>query len=158
MSYFVSALPLRFSAPLRLFVFAVLLPQRRRGSQRYAENIVNLRHHKFSRKGAKENAKKVILLSVPLRRCARIVLALIVPVARRGVAIRTVAIIRVVRVVRVYGTHTGSVLIPIVILQYTHIRRCSVRVQVRIDVRGVAVGRGAIATSQTNYRKQRHNY
>jgi hypothetical protein len=78
-------------------------------------------------------------------------LRLIIPVARRCVAILTS-----IRVVRVYGTNAGSVLIPIVVLQYTHIRWCRVRVQVRIDVRGVTVG-SAIATSNTNHRKQTHN-
>ena len=76
---------------------------------------------------------------------------LIILVAGRWFAIRTA--IRV----RVYGTNARSVLIPIVVLHNTYIRWCSVRVQIRIDVRGVTVGRGAIATSKTNYRKQTHN-
>ena len=42
-SYFVSALPLWFSASSAVIFFAVLSPQRRGGSQRYAENLVKLR-------------------------------------------------------------------------------------------------------------------
>src|SRR5687768_5162387 len=44
-SYFRLCVPLRSSVSLRLFVFAVLSPQRRRGPQRYAENIVKFRQH-----------------------------------------------------------------------------------------------------------------
>ena len=42
-------------------------------------------------------------------------------------------------------------------LHHTHIGRCRVRVQVRIDICGIAVGSGAIATSKTDHRKQTHN-
>ena len=77
---------------------------------------------------------------------------LIITVAGRCVAIRTA-----IRVVRVDGTNARSVLIPIVVLHNTNIRGCSVRIQVRIYVRGITVGGGAIATPKTNDRKQRHN-
>lgn len=71
---------------------------------------------------------------------------LIIPVARRGVAIR-----RAIRVVRVNGTDPGGVLISVVVLHYADIRRSIAGIQVR----GVAIG--AAAASKANHCQQTHN-